>query len=240
MPGPHFQPVARTLRTVAQRSLIGTPLARPSDAPATGKEKLAYLDGFTDEFGNRRTTDRPLLARLLRVDPGPAPDRRSSAAALLWAAHDRTINPDEQLIKAPATDEVDSTGTGPLVYDAADDTVAIEWRTLDELTALHALWNLAVVDGPHDQTKRDRWRSRCLSAARWHIAELQPDNATNHPWAVHVFYELAEIETDPSASASARFHAETLLHNCQVQQGKPDLVSAVILLDAASGLDGAG
>lgn len=232
MQGPHAQSIALTLRTIARRSLADTPLAEPSE---TGVQRHAYLDGFADEFGNRRTTDRPLLARLLSIDPGPAPERRSEAAGLLWAAHDHTIHPGGLLLEAP--DLADPRATGPLVYEQADSSIAIEWRTLDELTALHALWNLAVSNtAHHPATQRATWRERCLNAARWHIAELQPDNATNHPWGIAVFYELAWIETDRSAAASAQFHAETLLHNCQVQQGRPDLVSAFILLDAANAL----
>ncbi|MEO1585156.1 MAG: hypothetical protein AAFR96_11390, partial [Planctomycetota bacterium] len=62
------------------------------------------------------------------------------------------------------------------------------------------------------------------------IREIQPDNATNLPWAVHVFCVLAERDGDADAS----LYAETLLHNCVVGgAGRPDKLSALILLDSA-------
>ena len=73
-----------------------------------------------------------------------------------------------------------------------------------------------------------------MTAARWHINELQPDNATNHPWAVHTFLILAS--QSPQDAPAATFHADTLLHACQIKLGTPDLVSALILLDAANTL----
>ncbi|MFT5424559.1 MAG: hypothetical protein ACI89L_002355 [Phycisphaerales bacterium] len=217
------------LRGVAQRTLGGTPLIEP----ASEEEKTGYLAGFADEFGRPHPADRPLLARLLGIDPGPIPNPAPDPAhALLWALHDPASDPDS-LIRpaAPQASPPHPTPPTPLLYDPADSSVAIEWRTLDELTALHALWNLATL------RTDPALRARCLNAARWHVAELQPDNATNHPWAIHVFIELAEAEENPSEAAAARFHAETLLHSCQVKLSKADLVSACILLDAANTLD---
>ena len=53
---------------------------------------------------------------------------------------------------------------------------------------------------------------------------IQPDNATNHPWAVHVFASLA-VET---GNFEFDLYAQSLLHNCIVGTGKPDAFSAII------------
>lgn len=228
MPSPETLPQhALRLIAIAEDALADTMILQD----ASPETRAAFLDGFRDEFLNRRATDRPLLARVLGIDPGPtpppAPDAPADPAARVWwALHDEAIQPKDQLLGLEAGHEP----VGPLVYAEKDSSVAIEWRTLDELAGLHALWNLAIL-----RTRAD-WRNRCLGAARWHLAELQPDNATNQPWALHVFLHLAEsaaAEGDAETASAARFHAETLLHSCQVQQGKPDVVSAVILLDAA-------
>ncbi len=98
----------------------------------------------------------------------------------------------------------------------------IEAWTERELAALHAAWHVA-------EARRDRaLGERLRRAASWHAANTQPDNATNHPWAIHVFVSLA-LEGD----ADAELLAQTLLHNCHVTLGHPDLRSGFILADAA-------
>ncbi len=69
------------------------------------------------------------------------------------------------------------------------------------------------------------------------LRELQPDNATNHPWAIHVFVRLARSAPDPSERDAALIHAQTQLHSCQVAMGRPDRLSACILLHAARSLE---
>ncbi|MCC5824089.1 MAG: hypothetical protein JJU44_12460 [Planctomycetes bacterium] len=69
---------------------------------------------------------------------------------------------------------------------------------------------------------------------------MQPDNGTNHPWGIHVFVVLAARSEDTGESGAALMHAQTLLHNCQVQQGKADRLSACILWDAGETLGRAG
>ena len=61
----------------------------------------------------------------------------------------------------------------------------------------------------------------------WNMAE--PDNATNRPWALHVFLLASAPE--------CQHYAETLLHNCLVTTGEPEPLSAWILLDAANELE---
>lgn len=110
---------------------------------------------------------------------------------------------------------------GGLVADA--DTMAIEYRTMVELGALQALWAIAVRDDDPGV------KARAMDAARWHIEELQPDNAINRPWGLAVFVELAISEKDGSFAQTAELHAQTLLHNACINFGKPDLLSAFVL-----------
>lgn len=68
--------------------------------------------------------------------------------------------------------------------------------------------------------------------AAWHVGHLQPDNATHHPWAVHLFLHQSLHAGDVEAG----MYAGTLLHNCRVMTGQPDALSAHILMDAANAL----
>lgn len=104
---------------------------------------------------------------------------------------------------------------------------AIEVWTETEFSALHALSRLARMHARHD------WDAAALSHAQWHLDQTQPDNATNHPWAVHLFVRLAAEEGD----AAARLMAETMVHDCRVMTGTPDRLSAEILIDAAELLE---
>ncbi len=123
------------------------------------------------------------------------------------------------------------TAEGPLLPE--DSGEAIEVWSEHELAALHAAWWIA--------RSNNDLRDRLDGAVRWHTANLQPDNATNHPWAVHVFAEFAVRTGD----ADARLHADTICHNyrvLQTQAARPDaeraedradLFSALIMLDAS-------
>ncbi|MEL6498071.1 MAG: hypothetical protein AAF937_00690 [Planctomycetota bacterium] len=102
------------------------------------------------------------------------------------------------------------------IQDRSRDDV-IELWTERELTLVHAAWML------------HGWHAAAVASAKWLIHEIQPDNATNLPWAVHVF---ASLSFDESLDEAAMY-AETLLHNCIVTTGKPDDLSALILLDSA-------
>jgi hypothetical protein len=122
----------------------------------------------------------------------------------------------------------DRAGPASLLPPAGDDTPIEVW-TEAELCTMHGLWHAARL-GP-----RPAWRRRCLDAAVWHAENLQPDNATNIPWALHVFAiagALARAE-DERLAAALDLHAQTLLHNALVTHGRPDPLSARVLLDAA-------
>jgi hypothetical protein len=106
-----------------------------------------------------------------------------------------------------------------------------------ELCALHALWSRARTALPDD---RARWLRRAYAACRWLIENLQPDNATNLPWSVHVWVMVsADGEWGNGLGPEARVYGETLLHNCQVGggTGRADRRSAWILTHAACELE---
>jgi hypothetical protein len=178
----------------------------PSDAPAA----LEYIERFTDERGNRRPVDPPLLGWMLGVPPPRDGRPLSRDAALWWALCSPGSPSPEPLFEHP---------TGPLVPEARDS--GFESWTEAELSALHALWHLGRV------RKDDVILQRCRAAVAWHLAEIQPDNGTNRPWATHVFVWASDQFPD------AMMHAQTLVHNACVERGRPERFSALLLLDAS-------
>ncbi|HLP84612.1 MAG TPA: hypothetical protein VK157_09715 [Phycisphaerales bacterium] len=171
----------------------------------------AELTEFRDDAGHRRRVDPLLLAHTF-VLPAPSLDPATFTEEpwlRLWSALlDSTIPITNQLV-----------GTGPLFPHLHDR--AIEVWTEGELAGLHALWHLAA--------RNPALAPRARSAAAWLIAELQPDNATQRPWAIHAFAQLAaegDIEAD--------MYAQTLLLNAIAGREKPDRFSAAILLNAAN------
>lgn len=214
------------LRTLAAPPLAGTPLAHLAESPSDAQTDhhgpdpapiQGFIDGFADEMGHRRRVDRPLLAWLLGVSPGDPPERPAPDEALWWALHESGSDP-RGLLRAES---------GPLL--GADSDLGIEVSTEQELAALHAAWWLTRRDS--DAQLRDRIRS----AAEWHVRTLQPDNATNHPWAVHVFLDLAA--NGGAQAIDAEMHARTLVHNSMMMQGRPGRFAACLLLDAARALE---
>ncbi|MBM4108012.1 MAG: hypothetical protein FJ255_04270 [Phycisphaerae bacterium] len=191
------------------RGLAG-PVLPPGDDPG------AFVRTFADDAGHRRSVDLPFLAHLLGVPPGqPATGARTTLDLdLWWALHGR----DSGARPLPSP--------GPLIDPAP---LALETWTEAELAALHALsW--------HARLGREWARARIDPAVEWTLAHLQPDNATNHPWAIHVFIDHGARTGAPES----RLYAETLLHNCTVGTGRPERFSACILADAAAWLDGQG
>lgn len=191
----------------ARLALVGTPWAYLLlEEPVTP----ANVPDFSDESGNRRAID-PLLIAWLQHTAAPSLPAFDSTDLCLWSyllkgRHDamlKSINP----------------RSGPLTLDF--DRLTIEVATETELAALHALSHAG-----------DAAKARVDSASDWIVHNLQPDNATNHPWAVHVFLERAFA----TGSVEHRLYAETLLHNCIVSLGRADRFSALILLDSGRAL----
>ena len=185
-------------------------------------EAAPPIVGFADEAGHRRPVDRPFLAWRRReaaptpIEPGRhadvdlwtdvAADAGADAALATLARHGH--DPDAGSILPP------------------DDTGAIEVWTETELACLHALTWLRRRSGD------ERLAALVRRAVDWHVRTLQPDNATNHPWAIHAFIGRAH----ESGDHGARLYAETLLSNCMVSLGRPDAFSAHVLADAADAL----
>lgn len=179
---------------------------------AAGTERRgSYARSFRDERGHRRAVDGPFLAHVLSL-PAPEAPTSSDLAVRLWAACAR-----DEAREPPDV-------SGPPLIDPVT-AGSIEVWTEAELSALQALRWLAMRGS-------GELRTLVARACAWHLEHLQPDNATNHPWAVAVFVEHWALETD----ASARVHAETLVHNCLVQSGRPDRFSAWVLADSAQQL----
>lgn len=188
----------------------------------TARERRSYAVSFSDEYGNRRSTDRPFLAYLLGISLEPPENPLALDQQLWWMILSGQLD----IEKTQSLIEPD----GALVQNS--DSLAIEYRTMVELCALHALWIIATKSG--SATLIDR----CLKAAAWHTRELQPDNAINRPWATQVFIALSHKNTDSEVRHLAHLHAQTLIHNTSVSFGVPDKLSALVLKDVADQLAG--
>ncbi|UYV13195.1 MAG: hypothetical protein NCW75_02655 [Phycisphaera sp.] len=173
-------------------------------------------DTFADENGNRRTIDRPLLAWLLHFTT--APTRDMGLDLVLWHALANDTSFDGAIMVAEGS-----------LQDAAAPSrgeVAIEVWTERELAAIQALWTIGV------QRIEPLLTRRAEGAAQWCVQELQPDNATAHPWAVNAFASLAaqgDIEAD--------LYAQTLMHNAQVGTGRPGRFASVVILASLRSLE---
>lgn len=245
------------LATMAAPALVGTPLD-PAAGDVSPEAAHLFLEEFADEFSHRRAVDRPLLGRMLGVVPrgevnssaqtgireaaragaGGGVGQRAKAlspdVALWWALHTGESAVEILGIASGVrTGAVvdDPVGPAPILGEAEFQRGAIEATTETELGALHALVHHARLRATPD---RALLIECCLDAARWHVNTLQPDNGTNHPWAIHAFVELADA--DPEYAMSATLHAEALLHNALVRTGRADRFSACLLLDASRAL----
>jgi hypothetical protein len=186
--------------------------------PAMLSDLRGRPDGFADELGTTRPVDALLIRAVAGLGPPagaapmPTPDTR------LWMA----------AIGGPAADDaLAAERDGPLLQ--LPPRTPIEVMTESEVCALHALWTIG------RRLRRPEVQDRCLRAAAWHVRELQPDNATNLPWATHVFVVLG-LNT---GCAEALVDAETRVHNALAGggRGRPDLRSALIMLHASMELD---
>jgi hypothetical protein len=201
------------LQAAGNAGLIGSPL----DPALTHTQNS--LQDFRDASGQRHPSHPPFLARLLGVAvPTPNKDWNSSRhpdARLWWGVLDISF----------LTDDCFANTGGPLWPELVRE--GVEAWTLVELRGLHALWWIGTLHQmPH-------LCARALDAASWHIEEMQPDNATNRPWAVHVFLQHAAR----CGGSEGEMFAQTLLHNALITGGgKAETISAAILVDASKAL----
>lgn len=194
--------------------------------PGTDEERESFIRNFHDAAGHRRLVDEPLLRRMLSVHPAAFPASETIGerhdVGLMWAA----LRPSDGPLDPARFISGDS---GPLVPHLRSHGIEI-W-TEAELTALHALSWISIA--------LPAWAPRLESAAAWLVEELQPDNATHRPWAVHVFVRRGHERGDIEAS----LYAQTLLHNAIISGAMAsrageepclDPFSALILLDSAA------
>lgn len=178
------------------------------EAAAPRAVRAAELDRLAPSDLSPALPHRPVIARALRAEPGPAPRGVSGDAAWWWALHASVPRP-----PLPP-------GNGPLLPHLQAE--GIEAWTQAELCTLHALWNFS--------EPGDAIRARCLLAAAWLIREVQPDNATLLPWAVQVFVLGARAGLP---GAEALHYADTLVHNARAGGSLSSPLAGAILLDAA-------
>ena len=100
---------------------------------------------------------------------------------------------------------------------------AVEAWVDSELSALHALWWVG--------RRCPDILARVNEAKGWHLLHTQPDNATNRPWAIHVF------ALDPHPES--QLYAQTLLHNALAASMRPGALAALLMLDAADAIESA-
>ncbi len=191
----------------------------PFDAPED--ERILFAEQFRDEFGNHARTTTPFLAHLLDVRLINRANTKADLDEALWW----TLSSDTEQISLPAC-------SGASLSEQTDE-MAIEHWTQIELCALHALWTMVALYPNKLDTPLQAVRSRIRSAGVWMMNEYQPDNAINRPWAIGVFVQLSLTLESADERSTASMYAQTLLHNCSITLGRPDLLSACILKDAS-------
>jgi hypothetical protein len=233
--------IAAQARWAARLAAVAAPALQGSSlgflvSPGASRPPPAALAGvvaeWRDDAGHRRAADGWLLAHLLGVSLPAPPARVALPWATLWqevCAATAASGPMPLAWSPGITSLLAPGAAGPLFPEVHQQ--AIEVWTEGELTGLHALSVLA--SAPLDAARAQAVRARVTSAAQWLIAELQPDNATNRPWGIHVFAGLAA-----RGDMLADLYAQTMLHNTLAGRLSPDRFSAAILLHAARLLEG--
>lgn len=179
--------------------------------------------GFSDEMGHRRPVDAPFLAWRSRRKPTKC--ERPALDVRAWRAVASEPVDLGEIRAALEAHRPGPGGFGALSEQSSHQTIEVWSET--ELSTLHALWWAWARTGDGEMGRA------VAEAARWHIAHLQPDNATNHPWAAHVFAALDACD----GVREAGLYAQTLVHNCQTALGRPDRLSVQILADAAEAVE---
>jgi len=173
---------------------------------------------FVDERGTRRAVDGPLIAWLSGGSVMPIQD--GGLDVWLWGALAAGEGAAGDLFCADGPlQDADAPGRGD---------VAIEVWTERELSAIQALWTLGV------ERAEPALRERAEAAARWCVEEMQPDNATAHPWGVNAFAALSA-----TGDIEAELYAQTLVHNAQVGTGRLGRFANLVLVGSLRSLESA-
>ncbi len=200
---------------------------------ADDARKVEYVAGFVDEAGFCRPCDRLVLAWRLGLDAnavGLAGQGvlKNRGDWTLWETLTRwNQHQQRRVLDDPLLDRL-SRGDGPMLCRELR-CDGIEVWTEAELAGLQALWWLAWM--AEDATERQLLIDRAHAHHQWMTRELSPDNATNRPWGLAAFAAHGAIGQADSRNDAAHY-AQTLVHICQVQLGRPDRFSTVLLLDA--------
>ena len=159
------------------------------------------------------------------IPSAPATAADPGEIALWWARSDPRVDVDAVLAAADPSRRTPEPGpassSGSLLPRYSRQAIDV-WTDAD-LAAMHALWWLARDRG------RDDWALRLEEVRHWHLANTQPDNATNRPWAIHVFLLGGSPEDE--------HYAQTLLHNALAMDAEPTPLGRVLLRDAADALE---
>ena len=183
----------------------------------------------TETIGSHRAFMKACVAGVHRLRagaqlalPGPLPDvpasrpaaEGSAVADAVWLAYVHFVAGEPAA--APWLTRMTAALSPVALRFSIDDNPEPWWQ--NEMLILHALHSFALLRGESallDQT---------LAAADFHLREIQPDHATNEPWAVHAY----------ASHADGAMTAETLWHAAYIQHGGwPGPVARLIASDAA-------
>ena len=195
------------------RASIGTAELSPID---TGYgDRAVTLAALEEVVDINRSVDVPDL--ILPELPAPAP-HGSETAMLVWLTLSQAVR-GEAPAKAALRKAIDQ--LAPTALRATiDDNPEPWWQ--QEMMILHALHSFAL-------RQRDfKLIEKTLTATAFHLAEIQPDHATNEPWAINAY----------ATHADGTVTAETLLHAAYMNGGGVlSEVSRWIISDAIAALD---
>lgn len=158
------------------------------------------------------------------ADQPPAMDQ---AATVLWHAlcvyeHGLLMSRDTDIewVDSVVHGIVDQQGRGQSLLPQGND-VAIDVWMFQEMVALHALTNLALL------ARRQAWSARVAEVAAYHVEHFQPDYTTTQPWGLMAF-----VWTNRTS------YADQQMHDAQTngEMGQVSLVSALLLADAAKSM----
>jgi len=195
------------------RSAVGTAELSPID---TGYgDRAVTLAALEETVDINRSIDVPDLT-LPRL-PAPAP-HGSETAMLVWLTLSQAVRGEAPAVAAlrKAIEQLSPNALRATI----DDNPEPWWQ--QEMMILHALHSFALRQRDYTLIEKT------LGAAAFHLAEIQPDHATNEPWAIHAY----------ATHADGTVTAETLLHAAYMNGGGVlSEVSRWILADAVAALD---